>query len=463
MEALVIIVFVLGYLAIALEHPLKINKTASAILTGVICWTLFVMAEPSTSVTESESYTTFLDILKIELGEKFTSLTSADLYREFVTFSLSEHLSGIAQILFFLMGAMTIVELVDAHHGFRFITDRIKTKNPKTLLWIICWVTFFLSSVLDNLTTTIVMLSLVRKLIPNKDMRLFFAGMIVIAANAGGAWTPIGDVTTTMLWIGGQISTGNIMITLFLPSVACMLVPLIYLNFTLKGTLGETHEHQTKNHKHEVNSGMLMLVLGVGALVFVPVFKTLTHMPPYMGMLLGLGILWVVSELINPELDEAVKKNYTAAGALARIDVPSVLFFLGILMAVGALESMQALHHAAVWLDQTVGDQRIIITLIGLLSAVVDNVPLVAASMGMYNMDVYYQDHMVWEYLAYCAGTGGSILIIGSAAGVAAMGIEKIDFIWYLKRISLLAMMGYFAGAIVYLIIQPYLAVPPPF
>ncbi len=463
MEALVIIVFVLGYLAIALEHPLKINKTASAILTGVICWTLFVMAEPSTSVTESESYTTFLDILKIELGEKFTGLTSADLYREFVTFSLSEHLSGIAQILFFLMGAMTIVELVDAHHGFRFITDRIKTKNPKTLLWIICWVTFFLSSVLDNLTTTIVMLSLVRKLIPNKDMRLFFAGMIVIAANAGGAWTPIGDVTTTMLWIGGQISTGNIMITLFLPSVACMLVPLIYLNFTLKGTLGETHEHQTKNHKHEVNSGMLMLVLGVGALVFVPVFKTLTHMPPYMGMLLGLGIIWVVSELINPELDEAVKKNYTAAGALARIDVPSVLFFLGILMAVGALESMQALHHAAVWLDQTVGDQRIIITLIGLLSAVVDNVPLVAASMGMYNMDVYYQDHMVWEYLAYCAGTGGSILIIGSAAGVAAMGIEKIDFIWYLKRISLLAMMGYFAGAIVYLIIQPYLAVPPPF
>ncbi len=463
MEALVIIVFVLGYLAIALEHPLKINKTASALLTGVICWTLFVMAEPSTSVTESESYTTFLDILKIELGEKFTSLTSADLYREFVTFSLSEHLSGIAQILFFLMGAMTIVELVDAHHGFRFITDRIKTKNPKTLLWIICWVTFFLSSVLDNLTTTIVMLSLVRKLIPNKDMRLFFAGMIVIAANAGGAWTPIGDVTTTMLWIGGQISTGNIMITLFLPSVACMLVPLIYLNFTLKGTLGETHEHQTKNHKHEVNSGMLMLVLGVGALVFVPVFKTLTHMPPYMGMLLGLGIIWVVSELINPELDEAVKKNYTAAGALARIDVPSVLFFLGILMAVGALESMQALHHAAVWLDQTVGDQRIIITLIGLLSAVVDNVPLVAASMGMYNMDVYYQDHMVWEYLAYCAGTGGSILIIGSAAGVAAMGIEKIDFIWYLKRISLLAMMGYFAGAIVYLIIQPYLAVPPPF
>jgi len=389
-------------------------------------------------------------------------VTSGELYREFVAFELSEHLSSIAQILFFLLGAMTIVELVDAHHGFKFITDRIKTKNPKVLLWIICWVTFFLSAVLDNLTTTIVMLSLVRKLIANKDMRLFFAGMIVIAANAGGAWTPIGDVTTTMLWIGGQVTTGNIMVTLFLPSVACMLVPLLYLNLTLKGTLGETNTHEGLVHDTTVRSGKLMLFLGVGALIFVPIFKTITHMPPYTGILLGLGVLWVVSELINPDLDEAVKKNYTVAGALTRIDVPSVLFFLGILLAVGALESMQVLHHLASWLDTSLGDQRIIVTLIGLLSAIVDNVPLVAASMGMYNMDVYYTDHMVWEYLAYCAGTGGSILIIGSAAGVAAMGIEKIDFIWYLKRILLLAMLGYFAGAIVYLIIQPYLAVHPP-
>ncbi len=462
MEALIITVFVVGYLAIALEHPIKINKTASALLAGVLCWTLFVLANPSESITTSESYSSFIQILKIDLGEKFNALTSAELYREFVTFELGEHLGSISQIIFFLLGAMTIVELVDAHHGFRFITDRIKTKNPKRLLWIICWVTFFLSSVLDNLTTTIVMLSLVRKLIPAKEMRLFFAGMIVIAANAGGAWTPIGDVTTTMLWIGGQISTGNIMITLFLPSVACMLIPLIYLNFTLKGTLGEVPEHHSKQQDTTVRSGKLMLVLGVGALIFVPVFKTLTHMPPYTGILLGLGILWVVSELINPDLDEAVKKNYTVAGALARIDVPSVLFFLGILLAVGALESMQLLHHTATWLDKTIGDQRIIVTLIGLLSAIVDNVPLVAASMGMYNMDVYYQDHLVWEYLAYCAGTGGSILIIGSAAGVAAMGIEKIDFIWYMKKISLIALLGYFAGAIVYLIIQPYLAVHPP-
>jgi Na+/H+ antiporter NhaD/arsenite permease-like protein len=226
--------------------------------------------------------------------------------------------------------------------------------------------------------------------------------------------------------------------------------------------LGEAPETTSGSHDGVVRSGNLMLVLGVGALVFVPIFKTLTHMPPYAGILLGLGVLWVVSELINPELDEAVKKNYTVAGALSRIDVPSVLFFLGILLAVGALESMQVLHHLATWLDHSIGDQRIIVTLIGLLSAIVDNVPLVAASMGMYSMDVYYMDHMVWEYLAYCAGTGGSILIIGSAAGVAAMGIEKIDFIWYLKRISLLALLGYAAGAIVYLIIQPYLAVHPP-
>lgn len=459
METLVIIVFVVGYLAIALEHPIKINKTASALLAGVICWTLFALSEPSESVTGSEHYSSFLEMLKIELGEKFAALSSGELYREFVMFELSEHLSSISQILFFLLGAMTIVELIDAHHGFRFITDRIKTKNPKTLLWIICWVTFFLSSVLDNLTTTIVMLSLIRKLIYDKEMRLFFAGMIVIAANAGGAWTPIGDVTTTMLWIGGQISTGNIMMTLFLPSVACMLVPLIYLNFTLKGTLGDIPEHSVKNDS-VVRSGKLMLVLGVSALIFVPFFKTLTHMPPYAGILLGLGILWVVSELINPDLDEAVKKNYTVAGALARIDVPSVLFFLGILLAVGALESMQVLNQLATWLDKTLGDQRIIVTLIGLLSAVVDNVPLVAASMGMYNMDVYYQDHLVWEYLAYCAGTGGSILIIGSAAGVAAMGIEKIDFIWYLKRISGIALLGYFAGAAIYLLIEPFLVHP---
>jgi len=458
METLIIAVFIIGYLCIAFEHPLKVNKTASAILTGVICWTLFMLSEPSGSVLSSAHYQKFIEALKIEEGiEKFNALSTVDLYKDFVLHELGSHLDSIAQILFFLMGAMTIVELVDAHHGFRFITDRIKTKNPKSLLWIICWVTFFLSSVLDNLTTTIVMISLIRKLIPNHQMRLFFAGMIVIAANAGGAWTPIGDVTTTMLWIGGQISTGAIMKSLFIPSVICMLVPLLYLNFTLKGELGEHTEHHTKNHDQQISTGRLMLILGVGALIFVPVFKTLTHMPPYIGMLLGMGVMWVVSELINPALDEAMKKNYTAAGALARIDVPSVLFFLGILLAVGALESMQTLHHFAAWLDQTIGNQKVIVTVIGLISAVVDNVPLVAASMGMYSLDVYPQDHMIWEYLAYCAGTGGSILIIGSAAGVAAMGMEKIDFIWYMKKISFFALLGYFGGCAAYLLLQPFM------
>ncbi|MBL7871974.1 MAG: sodium:proton antiporter NhaD [Cyclobacteriaceae bacterium] len=462
MEALIIVVFVIGYFAIALEHPLKINKTASALLTGVLCWTFFILSNPSHSILSSSAFSTFSEHLKLETGvTKYAAFSQIELYREFVLSQLNEHLAGISQILFFLLGAMTIVELVDAHHGFRFITDRIHTKNPKVLLWIVAWVAFFLSSILDNLTTTIVMVSLLRKLIPDKQMRLFFVGIIVIAANAGGAWTPIGDVTTTMLWIGGQISTGNIMVTLFLPSVTCLLIPLLVLNFTLKGTLGHA-DHKSGDTDEVVKSGRIMLLLGVGALVFVPIFKTVTHMPPYVGMLLGLGVLWVVSEFINPDLDDSIKKNYTAAGALSRVDVPSVLFFLGILMAVGALESMQLLHHLATWLDHTFGDQRIIVTLIGMLSAVVDNVPLVAASMGMYNMDMYYQDHMVWEYLAYCAGTGGSILIIGSAAGVAAMGMEKIDFIWYVKRISLLALLGYFAGAIIYLLIQPYLAVHPP-
>lgn len=453
MELAIILVFVVGYIAIAFEHPLKINKTASAILAGVLCWTLFALSSPSESVVNSHEFMAFGDILKIELGTKFAELTQATIYREFVIHSLSNHLASIAEILFFLMGAMTIVELVDAHQGFRYITDNIKTSNPKRLLWLICFVTFFLSSILDNLTTAIVMVSLLRKLVPDKEMRMFFAGMVIIAANAGGAWTPIGDVTTTMLWIGGQISTLAIMKGLFIPSLLCMIVPLIFLNFTLKGTLGNTEKPANTSEK-SVNTGLLMLILGIGALISVPIFKTYTHLPPYIGMLLGLGILWVVSEVINPDLDEAEKKHFTAAGALSRIDVPSILFFLGILLAVGALESMQVLHHFATYLATTLGDNRIIITMIGLLSAVVDNVPLVAASMGMYSLETYPMDHMIWEYLAYCAGTGGSILIIGSAAGVAVMGMEKIDFIWYMKRISLIALLGYAAGAGFYLFEQ---------
>ncbi len=453
MEVLIIVIFVLGYLCIALEHPIKINKSASALVTGVLCWTLFVLSDPTSTLLSSHHYHDFIEGLKRTVQD-FSAMTGAQIHTEYVVESLGHHLNEIAQILFFLMGAMTIVELVDAHRGFKFVTDRINTNNPVKLLWIVCIVTFFLSAVLDNLTTTIVMVSLIRKLIPNKEMRLFFAGMIIVAANAGGAWSPIGDVTTTMLWIGGQISAAGIIKATIIPSIVCMLVPLIYLTFTLKGSLGERHEVKPSAHDQvQVTSGNLMLFLGVTALVSVPVFKTLTHLPPYLGMMLGLGVLWIVSELINPDLDESIKRNYTASHALSRIDMPSVLFFLGILLAVGALQSMGTLGSFAQWLNDTLGDNRIIITLIGVLSSIVDNVPLVAASMGMYSMETYPQDHMIWEYLAYCAGTGGSILVIGSAAGVAAMGMEKIDFIWYLKRISLLAMMGYLAGAGTYLLI----------
>jgi Na+/H+ antiporter NhaD/arsenite permease-like protein len=433
METIIIIIFIVGYLLIALEHPIKINKSASAIVTGVICWTIYALFS-----TESV---------------------------EHVSHQLAEHFGEISEILFFLLGAMTIVELVDSYEGFRIITDRIKTKNPKTLLWIICWVTFFLSAILDNLTTSIVMVSLIRKLVPNKDMRLFFAGMIVIAANAGGAWSPIGDVTTTMLWIGGQISAVNIIKTLILPSIVCMVVPLLYLQFTLKGDLGHSRtsegEQSLRPDESGVKGSKTMLFLGVAGLISVPFFKTITHLPPYLGMLLALGVIWIVSEIMNPHLSEAEKKPYTASGALTRIDAASVLFFLGILLAVAALQSMGTLHKFASYLAETIGDNRIIFTLIGILSSIVDNVPLVAASMGMYSLQEFHMDHMIWEYLAYCAGTGGSILIIGSAAGVAVMGMEKIDFIWYLKKISLLALLGYFAGAIVYLIIYPYLAVHP--
>lgn len=449
MELLIILVFVVGYFAIALEHPIKINKTASALLTAVICWTIFTVSGATETLLNSDRYLHFLQ----ELGEKAASLTAGELHLEYVEEQLGHHLVEIAQILFFLMGAMTIVELVDAHHGFKFITDRIKTKNPVVLLWVVCFVTFFLSSVLDNLTTTIVMVSLIRKLIPDKEMRMFFAGMIVIAANAGGAWSPIGDVTTTMLWIGGQISAGAIMKGMFIPSIVCAVVPLVFLTFTMKGSLGEFKEDANATAS-TIKTGNLMLALGVGALISVPIFKTVTHLPPYMGMLLGLGVLWVVSELINPNMDESEKKQYTATHALAKIDMPSVLFFLGILLAVGALQSMGTLANFAGYLNTTFGDNRIIITLIGLLSAIVDNVPLVAASMGMYSLEAYPMDDFIWLYLAYCAGTGGSILIIGSAAGVAAMGMEKIEFGWYLKRISLLAALGYFAGAGVYLLMS---------
>jgi len=419
MGTLITILFIAGYAAIAFEHPIKINKTASALLTGVLCWVVYIMASPNTDLVSEQLY---------------------------------EHLGQISGILFFLLSAMTIVELIDAHDGFEVITSKIRTKETRKLLWIISFVTFFLSSVLDNLTTTIVMVSLLRKLINDKEIRMFFIGMVVIAANAGGAWTPIGDVTTTMLWIGGQITTANIMIKLFLPSIACILVPLILLSFRIKGQI--ENSPIIENKETDQTSGFerrLILGLGIGALIFVPVFKTITHLPPFLGILFGLGILWVVTEIIHRKKNDADKDVYSVVHALRKADVPSVLFFLGILVAISALESTHLLANLATYMDKTIGNINVIVISIGLLSAIIDNVPLVAATMGMYDMQTFPPDHYFWEFIAYCAGTGGSCLIIGSAAGVAAMGMEKIDFFWYVKKITALALLGYLAGAFLYM------------
>jgi Na+/H+ antiporter NhaD/arsenite permease-like protein len=366
---------------------------------------------------------------------------------------LNESLMTTAQIVFFLMGAMTIVEVVDAHNGFEVITSKIKTKKLSTLMWMVGFVSFFLSAILDNLTTTIVMVSLMKKLLEQREDRLFFAGIIVIAANAGGAWTPIGDVTTTMLWIGGQITALEIMKCLFIPSLINLLVPLTVTAFILGNRPVIAPQRSAADALFETSSfeRNLMFFSGLAILVLVPVFKTLTHLPPFMGILFGLGVLWVVGDVVHRKEEELRKQRLTLARALTRIDMSSIVFFIGILLSVAVLEHTHVLADIAKWLDTTIGRQDVIVMVIGLVSAVVDNVPLVAASMGMYSLDTYPPDSFLWEFLAYCAGTGGSILIIGSAAGVAAMGLEKIDFIWYVKKISGLALIGYLAGAVFYI------------
>ena len=417
----IVIVFVLAYAAIALEHPIKVNKSASALMGAGLLWTIFALFTNDPNQLQA---------------------------------NLNDSLMGTAQIVFFLMGAMTVVEVVDAHNGFEVITSRIKTTRLSNLMWMIGFVTFFLSAILDNLTTTIVMVSLMKKLLDKREDRLFFAGIIIIAANAGGAWTPIGDVTTTMLWIGGQITALAIMKGLFLPSLVNLLVPLavtsrilgdrLVVSPPLRNDVDELYTSPFESH--------LMFFLGLGILVAVPVFKTVTHLPPFMGVLFGLGILWAVGDLVHRKTEDLKKQRLTIARALTRIDMSSVVFFIGILLAVAVLEHTHILTSVAQWLDQTIGRLDVIVMVIGLVSAVVDNVPLVAASMGMYTLAQYPTDSFMWEFMAYCAGTGGSILIIGSAAGVAAMGLEKIDFVWYMKKISTLALLGYFAGAMVYIV-----------
>jgi Na+/H+ antiporter NhaD/arsenite permease-like protein len=321
-------------------------------------------------------------------------------------------------------------------------------------MWLVGFVTFFLSAILDNLTTTIVMVSLMKKLLDKRDDRLFFAGIIIIAANAGGAWTPIGDVTTTMLWIGGQITAGEIMKGLLIPSLINMVVPLAVTSMWLRGkpvVAPARDEHALSQGNTTAFERNLMFFLGLGSLVAVPAFKTWTHLPPFMGVMFGLGVLWLVGDLLHRNKPEEDKEQLTLASALTGIDMPSIVFFIGILLSVATLEHSHILSSVAAWLDNAVGRQDVIVMIIGVVSAIVDNVPLVAAAMGMYSLQQYPVDSFLWEFLAYCAGTGGSILIIGSAAGVAAMGLEKIDFLWYVKKISGLALLGYFAGAVFYM------------
>ena len=414
----IILTFILGYIAITLEHTIKVNKAASALVTGVLCWTFYIMFQPD---------------------------------KEVVSEQLMEHLGEVSGILFFLLSAMTIVELIDSHDGFHVITDRITTKSAVRMLWIISFITFFLSAFLDNLTTTIVVVSLLRRMITDKKRRLFFVGMTVIAANAGGAWSPLGDVTTTMLWIGGQITAFNIIKELFIPSIFCLAVPLIIISFTMRGTVKPPIKDKDEVLK-PVFERNFVFFLGVGILIFVPVFKTITHLPPFMAILLGLGVMWIIIEILHTKRDTPDKHALSVASALRKIDTPSILFFLGILISISALQATGQLVQIAEWLTKTIKNETVIVTAIGLFSAIVDNVPLVAATQGMYGLDQYPPDHFFWVFLAYATGTGGSALIIGSAAGVAAMGMEKVTFFWYLKRISWLALIGYFSGVLIYLL-----------
>ncbi len=421
MTLLLTLIFVIAYLAIALEGPLHINKSATALLGAGLLWTAY-------------------------------ALMTGDARQ--VNAQLSESLVGTAQIVFFLIAAMTIVEVIDAHDGFEVLTTAIQTRKLSTLMWLVGLFTFFLSAILDNLTTTIVMVSLMRRLLAERQDRITFAGLIVIAANAGGAWTPIGDVTTTMLWIGGQVTTLAIMKGVFLASIVNLLVPLAAAAWMVGGRPVQAPPKADTGNALPTTQmeRTVVLLVGLATLVLVPVFKALTHLPPFLGILLGLGLLWIVADLMHRHKDDAQKQHLTLVSALARIDMGSIVFFIGILLAVAVLEHSHVLAALAHWLDTSVGRLDLIVLVIGLASAVVDNVPLVAASMGMYDLATYPSDHFLWEFMAYCAGTGGSILIIGSAAGVAAMGLERIDFMVYLRKTSALALAGYLAGAMVYLV-----------
>ena len=439
---LIVVVFVIGYLCIALEGFTKINKAAIALLMFVGCWTLFM----------------------INPGEYIAGLTP-ETTASTIAGIIDHHLGGTAETLFFLMGAMTIVEVVDKNGGFNFVRDILQTHGKRTLLWRIVFITFFLSAILDNLTTSIVMIMVLRKLVPNHKDRMIYASLVIIAANSGGAFSPIGDVTTIMLWNKGVITAAGVMEEIFIPSLVSMIIPTLLLQRSLKGELALVDSNMATDYEVLDFSKIqrkIIFALGVGGLIFVPIFKSITHLPPFVGILLVLGVLWTATEIFyRAEHGDNEGIKHRVANLIAHIEMSTILFFLGILMAVACLEEIKVLENLGIWLnDVSAGNHFIVTGLIGVLSSIVDNVPLVAGCMGMYTVTPTGDmavDGIFWQLLAYCAGVGGSILIIGSAAGVVVMGLEKISFGWYLKRVTGAAFIGYLVGILCYWVIRTYL------
>ena len=432
----IIIAFIIGYFFIAIEHVTKVNKAAVALLMFVVCWTLF-MLNPGSFLPEADGNNMALAVSEI----------------------MEKHLGSTATTLFFLMGAMTIVELIDQNGGFNFVANTIKTRSKKSMLWRIALLTFFLSAILDNLTTSIVMVMIIRRLVPDMKDRLIYASLVIIAANSGGAFSPIGDVTTIMLWNKGLVSAGGVITELFIPSLVSMLVPAFLLSTMLHGKMEIAQKIKVEGERNLLNESQrrTIFLLGVGGLIFVPIFKSITHLPPFVGILLVLGVLWTVTEVFYsnlPNAEDNVGTMKRVTDMLARIDMSTILFFLGILMSVACLEVIGALHLLGDGLNTVFeGNHYLVTGIIGVLSSIVDNVPLVAGCMGMYPLAEVGDlavDGLFWQLLAYCAGVGGSMLIIGSAAGVVVMGLEKITFGWYMKNISWIVLVGYLAGIAVY-------------
>jgi Na+/H+ antiporter NhaD/arsenite permease-like protein len=456
MEIFILIVFILGYLAITLEHSIKIDKLIPALLMMALAWAGVAFG--------LDNFTNWFDSGAHHMVDGFKNLPlngehGVPSKMQWFEGTLLHHFGKTCEILIFLVGAMTIVEIIDHFDGFATIKNFIKTNKKRTLLWIVAILAFILSAIIDNLTATIVLITILRKIIDDNKTRIWFAGLIIIAANAGGAWSPIGDVTTTMLWMGHKVTAGKLIEYLILPSLVCMVVPTFIASFlpAFKGTF-ESPNSTEKTNKH----GSTMLYLGLGMIVFVPIFKTITHLPPYVGMMLSLSIVALIAELISnrhfnlTDVSEEIEHsshNSPTFKALGKIEMPSILFFLGILMTVAALESLGMIFIFGQTVQNSM-DNNLFIMLLGGGSAVIDNVPLVAASMGMFDMNVFPQDDHTWHFIAYAAGTGGSMLIIGSAAGVVAMGMEKISFFWYFKKIAWLALIGYLAGAALFYFVE---------